>query len=196
MRYGPADSSKTPRYTGVRTFMRLPFVETLDDVDVAIIGVPIDDAVSFKSGARFGPEAIRSASALLRPYNQRLRVDVTEHLSMIDHGDLPTVPGYHSRTLGLIQEHLEPVHRAGVVPLCLGVVLRRPLLPRHRVQARGRGGAGRRLGIGAGGDARDALRGERHRGAAPARVRRHLLGRARAADPGGLRRPGAGAGRC
>src|SRR6478672_7200731 len=94
MRYGPADSSKTPRFTGVRTFMRLPFVETLDDVDVAVIGVPIDDAVSFKSGARFGPEAIRSASALLRPYNQR--------------------------TLGLIQEHLEPVHRAGVVPLCLG----------------------------------------------------------------------------
>jgi agmatinase len=120
MRYGPADSSKTPRFTGVRTFMRLPFVETLDDVDVAIIGVPTDDAVSFKSGARFGPEAIRSASALLRPYNQRLRVDVTEHLSMIDHGDLPTVPGYHERTLGLIQEHLEPVHRAGVVPLCLG----------------------------------------------------------------------------
>ena len=92
MRYGPADSSKTPRFTGVRTFMRLPFVETLEDVDVAIIGVPTDDAVSFKSGARFGPEAIRSASALLRPYNQRLRVDVTEHLSMIDHGDLPTVP--------------------------------------------------------------------------------------------------------
>ena len=100
--------------------MRLPLVETLEDVDVAVIGVPIDDAVSFKSGARFGPEAIRSASVLLRPYNQRLRVDVTEHLSMIDHGDLPTVPGYHERTLGLIQEHLEPVHRAGVVPLCLG----------------------------------------------------------------------------
>ena len=54
MRYGPADSSKTPRFTGVRTFMRLPFVETLDDVDVAVIGVPIDDAVSFKSGARLG----------------------------------------------------------------------------------------------------------------------------------------------
>src|SRR5437763_15205141 len=120
MRYGPIDSSQSPRFTGVRTFMRLPFVETLDDVDVAVIGVPIDDAVSFKSGARFGPEAIRSASALLRPYNQRLHVDVTEHLSMIDHGDAPTVPGYHERTLEQIQAHLEPVHRAGVIPLCLG----------------------------------------------------------------------------
>jgi len=120
MRYGPIDSSQSPRFTGVRTFMRLPFVESLEDVDVAVIGVPIDDAVSFKSGARFGPEGIRSASVLLRPYNQRLRVDVTEHLSMVDNGDAPTVPGYHEETLKRIQAHLEPVHRAGVVPLCLG----------------------------------------------------------------------------
>ena len=120
MRYGPIDSSQSPRFTGVRTFMRLPYVESLEDVDVAVIGVPIDDAVSFKSGARFGPEGIRSASVLLRPYNQRLRVDVTEHLSMVDNGDAPTVPGYHEETLKRVQARLEPVHRAGVVPLCLG----------------------------------------------------------------------------
>src|ERR671938_1269118 len=120
MRYGPVDSSQSPRFTGVRTFMRLPYVESLDGVDVAVIGVPIDDAVSFKSGARFGPEAIRSASVLLRPYNQRLRVNVTDHLSLIDAGDAPTVPGYHEETLRRIAAHLEPVHRAGVVPLCLG----------------------------------------------------------------------------
>ncbi|MDX6590998.1 MAG: agmatinase [Gaiellales bacterium] len=120
MRYGPADSSQSPRFSGPRTFMRLPFVENLDDVDVAVIGVPTDDAVSFKSGARFGPEGIRSASVLLRPYNPLLQVDVTDHLSLIDHGDAPTVPGYHERTLERIQGFLEPVHRAGVVPLCLG----------------------------------------------------------------------------
>jgi agmatinase len=120
MRYGPADSSQSPRFSGPRTFMRLPFVEDLDGVDVAVIGVPTDDAVSFKSGARFGPEGIRSASVLLRPYNPLLRVDVTDHLSLIDHGDAPTVPGYHEQTLDRIQGFLEPVHRAGVVPLCLG----------------------------------------------------------------------------
>jgi len=120
MRYGPADSSKTPRFTGPRTFMRLPHVETTEDVDVAIIGIPVDDAVSYKSGARFGPEAIRSASALLRPYNANLDVDVTERLSMVDHSDAPTVPGYHERTLEQIEAHLLPIHRAGVVPLCLG----------------------------------------------------------------------------
>ena len=87
---------------------------------MAVIGIPTDDAVSYRSGARFGPEGIRSASVLLRPYNPGLRVDVTEHLSMIDHGDAPTVPGYHEETLGRIQAFLEPVHAAGVTPLCIG----------------------------------------------------------------------------
>jgi agmatinase len=120
MHHRPADSSKTPRFTGPRTFMRLPHVTDLDGVHVAICGVPTDDAVSFKSGARFGPEAIRSASVLLRPYNPRLKVDVVEALSMVDYGDAPTVPGYHLESLERIAAFLRPVHEAGVVPLCLG----------------------------------------------------------------------------
>src|SRR4051794_612473 len=100
--------------------MRLPSNETTDGVDVAIIGIPTDDAVSYKSGARFGPEAIRSASTLLRPYNPSLEVDVVEHLSMVDYGDAPTVPGFHLDTLTRIEEYLRPVHEAGVTPLCLG----------------------------------------------------------------------------
>ena len=116
----PADSSLTPRFTGVRTFMRLPHVSDLDGADAAVIGIPTDGAVSFRSGARFGPEAIRSASVLLRPYNPRLQVDVVERLSVIDFGDAPTVPGYHLETLERIEAYLRPVHEAGVVPLCLG----------------------------------------------------------------------------
>ncbi len=100
--------------------MRLPLRDSLDDVDVAMIGIPTDDAVSFRSGARFGPEGIRSASVLLRPYNPAQGVDVTGHLSMIDFGDAPTVPGYHEETLRRIQAHLEPVHAAGVTPICMG----------------------------------------------------------------------------
>ena len=120
MRYGPADSTKTPRFTGPRTFMRLPHVQTTEEVDVAVVGIPIDDAVSFRSGARFGPEAIRSASVLLRPYNPALKVDVSERLSMVDYGDAPSIPGYHEETLARIQMFLEPLHEAGVTPLCIG----------------------------------------------------------------------------
>jgi agmatinase len=114
------DPSIMPRYSGPRTFMRLPYLQTLEDVHAVVIGIPTDDAVSFKSGARFGPEGIRSASALLRPYNPYLGVDVNDALSMVDYGDSPTVPGYHEETLRRIEEFLRPVHAAGVVPLCLG----------------------------------------------------------------------------
>ena len=92
----PPEASAGPRFTGPRTFMRLPHLATTD-ADLAIVGVPTDDAVSFRSGARFGPEAVRSASVLLRPYNPHLNVDVVETLSMVDYGDAPTVPGYHER---------------------------------------------------------------------------------------------------
>ena len=93
----PPPASAGPRFTGPRTFMRLPHLQTTDDVDLAFVGVPTDDAVSYRSGARFGPEAVRSASVLLRPYNPHLGVDVVERLSMVDYGDAPTVPGYHRR---------------------------------------------------------------------------------------------------
>ncbi len=119
-RYGPPDASLMPRFTGPRTFMRLPHVEETEGVDLALIGVPIDDAVSFRSGARFGPEAVRSASALLRPYNPLLKVNPMERLSLVDGGDAPSVPGYHEETLVRIDRKLAPVHEAGVIPLCVG----------------------------------------------------------------------------
>jgi arginase family enzyme len=100
--------------------MRLPHLQTTTAVDLAIVGVPTDDAVSFKSGARFGPEAVRSASVLLRPFNPHLKVDVVDRLSMVDYGDAPTVPGYHEESLARIEGYLAPLHEAGVIPLCIG----------------------------------------------------------------------------
>jgi agmatinase len=100
--------------------MRAPHVRDLEGVDVAVIGIPTDDAVSYRSGARFGPEAIRSVSVLLRKYNPILRVDVTERLSIVDWGDAPTVPGYAVESLERTHRAVEEVARAGVVTLCLG----------------------------------------------------------------------------
>src|ERR1019366_5712618 len=57
-RYGPADSLKSPRFTGPSTFARLPHVEDLDGVDLAITGVPFDTGVSYRVGGRFGPAAV------------------------------------------------------------------------------------------------------------------------------------------
>jgi len=119
-RYGPPDASKAPRYTGIRTFARCPQVRDLDDVDVAAVGVPFDTATSNRPGARFGPEAIRSASIGLRPYHPPLDVDVFAALSVVDRGDVDVTPGNAERTAGQIAAALEPVLRAGVLPLVLG----------------------------------------------------------------------------
>lgn len=123
--YRPRDSMARPRFAcGPRTFMRLPFVEdpvaAAGRVDVAVVGVPTDSAVGYRSGARFGPEAIRSASILLRDHNPETGVDVTAALSMVDAGDAPVVPGYHELTLQRLEDHLLPLYEHGVVPLLLG----------------------------------------------------------------------------
>jgi agmatinase len=119
-RYEPADSFVTPRFSGVRTFMRLPNVQDLENSDVAIVGAPFDTGATFRAGARFGPEGIRSVSHLLRRYNPSLDVVIFDHLSVIDYGDVPVVPGYIEESYRRIAEGLEPIHRAGVVPIVLG----------------------------------------------------------------------------
>jgi agmatinase len=119
-RYGPPDAFETPRFSGPRTFMRLPHVRDLEGVDVAIVGIPTDGAVVYRTGARFGPEGIRSASVMLRNYNPLLRVDVTERLSLVDWGDVPTVPGSTVDSLGRSTDALADVVARGVTTLCLG----------------------------------------------------------------------------
>ncbi|HJQ83865.1 MAG TPA: agmatinase [Candidatus Binatia bacterium] len=109
-----------PRFAGIRTFMRAPHTTDLAGVDAAVYGIPFDTATSFRTGPRFGPEAIRSASALLRPYNPALDIDVVESLSIVDYGDLPVSPGDTERTYGQVEEGLRPLVEAGVFPLALG----------------------------------------------------------------------------
>src|ERR671920_956609 len=118
--YEPANSFESPRFSGVRTFMRLPNVRDLDNSDAAIVGVPFDTATTFRVGARFGPEGIRSVSHLLRPYNPSQDISIFDQLSVIDYGDVSVVPGYIEESYRRIAEGLEPVHRAGVVPIVLG----------------------------------------------------------------------------
>jgi agmatinase len=119
-RYGPPDAFETPRFSGPRTFMRLPHITDLDGVDVAVIGIPTDGAQVFRSGSRFGPEAIRSASVMLRNYNPILDVDVCERLSLVDYGDVATVPGSTVHSLERSAAGIAEAVGAGVVTLCLG----------------------------------------------------------------------------
>jgi agmatinase len=120
MMYEPWDALEAPRFTGPRTYARLPYVKTLDDVEAAVFGMPWDGGTSFRPGARFGPEAIRSASGMIRTYNPVLKVQVFGALSCIDYGDSPTAPGYIEDTLESIAAFVRPIAERGVVPVGMG----------------------------------------------------------------------------
>jgi len=119
-RYGPPDALTSPRYAGVKTFARCPLAESPDGVDVAVLGIPFDTATTNRPGARFGPEAIRSASIALRPFNPAQDAQVFGRLSVADLGDVTVTPGNAERTVAQIAEQLEPIVRAGARTLCLG----------------------------------------------------------------------------
>ncbi len=118
--YGPPDPSAAPRYTGIRTFARAPHATDWAGADVAVLGVPFDTATSYRTGARFGPAAIRDQSQLLRPWHTTLGLDVFRTLSILDGGDLAVTPGNAERTAEQIAEGLAPVIAAGAVPIVLG----------------------------------------------------------------------------
>lgn len=119
-KYKPVDPIKSPRFSGIKTFMRLPFIKELEGVDFAIIGVPSDAGASFRTGQREGPAAIREISALLRHHNPILNISPYDFLSGIDYGDLPVVPGYIEEGYKRIEGGLIPVLEAGIVPILLG----------------------------------------------------------------------------
>lgn len=119
-RYQPEDSRKSPRFVGIPTFARLPLVRTLDQVDVAVVGVPFDTSVTYRAGGRFGPNAIRAASVLLRQYNPLLDVKPFDVLSCVDYGDVAIVPGAIHRSYEAIEAAITPILEAGVIPLLLG----------------------------------------------------------------------------
>lgn len=118
--YMPTDALLSPRFCGIRTFMRVPYVTDLEDVDVAIMGVPFDTATTYRTGARFGPAAIRDISNTVRPYNIDMEINSFEHINVVDRGDMDIIPGYIEDTYEIIERECAKVLEAGAVPICLG----------------------------------------------------------------------------
>jgi agmatinase len=91
-RLGQVDATVVPRFAGSPTFARLPRLDEVADVDVAVMGVPFDSGVTYRPGARFGPAHIRESSRLLRPYNPALDVEPFAARQVVDAGDVAANP--------------------------------------------------------------------------------------------------------
>ena len=110
------------------TFLGIPPCDlddpaTYADADVIILGAPIDSGTSHRSGAKFGPQAIRGGDYLphdgQRPH-LALRTDGLKDLKVVDAGDLLMPGGDLVASLEVLAQATEKISRAGKIPVILG----------------------------------------------------------------------------
>ena len=107
-------------YAGVPTFLDFPHRESLADLDIALVGVPMDLGVTNRPGARFGPRALRTIERV-GPYNHALNVAPRVDCRIADVGDVP----FRSRfdlvsSLEDIETYFTGIVAAGIRPLSVG----------------------------------------------------------------------------
>jgi agmatinase len=114
-------SSIENTFAGVLSFMRRKYTRELDGVDVAVTGMPFDQATTFRSGARLGPSAVRAASVQLselHPYPWG--VNPFDDLAVIDYGDCWFDTHQPLSIKSAIVEHARTILRSNAKMLTFG----------------------------------------------------------------------------
>ena len=117
---GPVNARVIPRYAGLGTFARLPQRSEVKKADVAILGVPFDAGTTYRPGARFGPQSIRQASRLLRPYDPALDTEPWGTQQVVDGGDVGANPFSIPEALAAIERDVARLLAAGTRVVTLG----------------------------------------------------------------------------
>jgi agmatinase/guanidinopropionase len=120
MKKNLAYGSDLEPFMGITTFMRLPATRELENVDVAVIGVPFDSGTSYRSGTRFGPRKIREVSLLLWGHNPTMKVTPLKELAVVDYGDVSVNPTSIEKTMTSITAATREVLDSGVTVIALG----------------------------------------------------------------------------
>lgn len=110
-----------PTFAGALSFMRRRFTKSLEGVDAVVWGIPFDAATSNRPGARFGPQAIRRASAIFDndpqyPFSR----DLFSDMAVIDYGDCLLDYGNHHKTPETIEQEARQIIAEGAFLLTLG----------------------------------------------------------------------------
>jgi agmatinase len=120
--FGPLrGGAQEPTYGGVLSFMRRRYSRDLAGVDVVVWGIPFDGATSNRPGARFGPQAIRRASAIFDGDPQYpFGIDPFEVLTVVDYGDCGFDYARPLETRAAIKSQAAAILEAGVHLISLG----------------------------------------------------------------------------
>ena len=117
--YGTVKGS--PSYAGALSFMRRKYSQDLQGVDVAVAGIPLDTATTNRPGARFGPRAVRAASAGIsweRPWPWTF--DPFDSLAVVDYGDCEFDPGMPETIVPYIEKYFDRILDSGAASLMIG----------------------------------------------------------------------------
>ncbi len=120
--YQPVPGDQLPRFAGIATFMRLPYVSTADadEVDIGLIGIPWDGGTTNRAGARHGPRQIRDLSTMARNAHHATGIMPFELCNCADLGDSPVNPIDIEDTLARVTAFYDAVIAQGIVPLTAG----------------------------------------------------------------------------
>ncbi len=114
-------AASDPTFAGALSFMRRRFTKDLTGVDTVVWGIPFDAATSNRPGARFGPQAIRRASAIFDndpqyPFDR----DLFAEMAVIDYGDCLLDYGNHQQTPAAIEAQANAILDKAAFLLTLG----------------------------------------------------------------------------
>ena len=99
---------------------RLPTETTARDLDVAIVGVPLDIGTSNRNGARYGPRQIRSESVLVRPYGMATGAAPFDSFQIADVGDVPLNPYQLDKSIDIIERYYDDILSDDAKPVSIG----------------------------------------------------------------------------
>jgi agmatinase len=117
---GPVNAAQVPRWAGLGTFARLPRLDEVEGAEVVVAGVPFDTGVSYRPGARFGPNHVRESSRLLRPFNPAQNVSPFQRVQVADAGDIVGNPFNIEEALEAIEAGAHELTKDGAKLVSIG----------------------------------------------------------------------------
>jgi len=121
-----SNGTRVAPYAGIPTFLDAPYLPVdaqapdFGDLQVAIIGMPMDLGVTNRPGSRFGPRALRTIERV-GPYNHVLECAPVYEMKVADIGDVPFRSRYRlEMSHEDIEKHIGKIVEAGILPLSVG----------------------------------------------------------------------------
>ena len=116
----PLSGNEMPRFAGIASMFRLPVQTSAENLDVALIGVPLDIGTSNRTGSRYGPRQIRSESVLVRPYGMATGAAPFDSFQVADIGDVALNPYDLLKSVDIIETFYRDCLVRNIVPVSMG----------------------------------------------------------------------------